>query len=322
LVAELGIYPKDKSKQDLSKMHFNSLFLMAMGASTVLAHLHGHERRHAHLQHRNAAQEMEGRAVGDPVTATIDGKVVTWLDDYSGSPTQPANNQPPSSSSTSVQSPAPTSPSTSSTSNGGSTGFGGRTPSSGSGITKQGNCGVPYGSNIILIDNNDADKYDYVIQINGCPNTKYTVGFWNKIGPDGKMDGPYGHATLIFTVNPGETKTVAIDEDTQGAFGITTGDSLPTDNYGGYDCTWGEFDFCNADNNNWSGFDVSIIQAQAAGRTPEDLEICDPAAGVCSCVKQGGSNISNAYTQSQANQGGIGGNLPAGKVKLVATLCP
>jgi len=302
-------------------MHFSSLFFMAMGASTVLARLHGHERRHAHLQHRNAAQEIEGRGIGDPVIATIDGKVVSWDNNYSGgSPTQPANSQPPSSTTTSDSSPAPTS-----TSNGGdqySTGFGGRTTSTGSGITKNGNCGVPYGSNIILIDNNDANKYDYTIQINGCPNTKYTVGFWNKMGPDGKMDGWYGHATLIFAVNPGETKTVAIDEDTQGAFGITTGDSLPVDQYGGYDCPWGEFDFCNLDNNKWSGFDVSIIQAQAAGRTPEDLEICDPAANVCSSVKQGGSNVSNAYTQSQANQGGIGGNIPAGKVKLVATLCP
>jgi len=153
----------------------SSLFFMAMGASTVLARLHGHERRHAHLQHRNAAQEIEGRGVGDPVIATIDGKVVSWVDNYSGSPTQPAANyQPPSSTSTSAPSPAPT------TSNGGgqSTGFGGRTPSTGSGINKKGNCGVPYGSNIILIDNGDADKYDYVIQINGCPapNTLWASG--------------------------------------------------------------------------------------------------------------------------------------------------
>ncbi|KAN0078526.1 hypothetical protein V8E54_005039 [Elaphomyces granulatus] len=305
-------------------MHFSrSLFFMAMGASMVLARLHGHERRHAHVQHRNAAQAIEERGVGDPVTATINGKVVTWLDNYSGgSPTQPADYQPPSATTTSNSLPASTSPISSPSNGTYSTGFGGRTASTGTGINKKGNCGEPYGSNIILIDNDDADKYNYVIQIVGCPSTKYTVGFWNKIGRDGNLDGWYGDATLNFVVNPGETKTVAVDDDTQGAFGITTGNSLPRDQYGGYDCTWGEFDFCNSDNNNWSGFDVSIIQAQAAGRTPEDLEICDPAAGVCSCVKQGGSYVSNAYTKSQASQGGIGGNLPAGKVKLVATLCP
>lgn len=42
--------------------------------------------RHAHVHARNA----EKRAVGDMVTATIDGQVVSWVNEYSGEPTTAA----------------------------------------------------------------------------------------------------------------------------------------------------------------------------------------------------------------------------------------
>lgn len=58
-----------------------------------------HQRRHAHRhKHRSVKAADEKRAVGDVVTATIDGQVVTWINEYDGGapskPTPPPASQP------------------------------------------------------------------------------------------------------------------------------------------------------------------------------------------------------------------------------------
>jgi len=53
-----------------------AVFGQAMGATV---HRHGH----AHL-HQKKGEEAAKRAVGDVVTATIDGKIVTWVNEYDG----------------------------------------------------------------------------------------------------------------------------------------------------------------------------------------------------------------------------------------------
>jgi len=60
---------------------------------------HGHGHAHAHLHHaREPAPVVEERQLGAPVTATIDGVVVSWLNDWSGQPTAaPAAAAPASS---------------------------------------------------------------------------------------------------------------------------------------------------------------------------------------------------------------------------------
>lgn len=197
-----------------------------------------------------------------------------------------------------------------------SKGFGGRTSSAGGSIdTYHGNVGTPWGSNIIEISEGDASQYKYVAQIQGKNTEPWTVVFWNKFGPDGKLDGHYGRSALTFTLSPGETKYVAFDENTQGGFGAVSG-SLPTGTHGAYSCTWGEFDFGNLDNNEWSGFDVSAIQAQMSGHDVQGMKICDAQGGVCSSISKGGKSISNAYSQAETDIGGIGGNLQNGPVRL------
>jgi hypothetical protein len=143
---------------------------------------------------------------------------------------------------------------------------------------------------------------------------------WNKIGSDGKMDGWYGNACHSFTLAAGATKYYAFDTDSQGGWTAAKG-SIPTNDYGSYASTWGEFDFGSTANDGWSGFDVSAIQAQNAGLTVQGMKICSALSdGTCSSITTGAGTVDNAYTAALASEGGIGGNLVAGAVRLAVTL--
>ncbi|PYH88462.1 hypothetical protein BO71DRAFT_136548 [Aspergillus ellipticus CBS 707.79] len=195
-------------------------------------------------------------------------------------------------------------------------GFGAVTTSSSTGVTYSGNVGSPWGSNIIEVSSSKAHEYKYVIQVKGSNTSPWFVSFWNKIGPDGKMDGWYGHSALNFSLAAGETRYVAFDEDSQGGWGAAEGDSLPTDEYGGYSCTWGEFDFGDTENESWSGWDVSAIQAQNANQTVQGMRICEYEGKQCSYITEGAGEVVNAYTASEASVDGIGGTVSAGALRL------
>ncbi|CEL06507.1 Putative Allergen Asp f 4 [Aspergillus calidoustus] len=200
------------------------------------------------------------------------------------------------------------------------TGFGERTNSSGSGVSYTGNVGSPWGSNIIEVDSSSASSYKYVIQLTGSSSADWFVSFWNKIGPDGQMDGWYGHSALNFTLAAGETRYVAFDEDSQGGWGAAEGSSLPTDQYGGYACTWGEFDFGSTINDGWSGWDVSAIQAQNADLTVQGMKICTAAGEDCSYITTDAASVVNAYTAAEAAVDGIGGSVTEGAVRLAVEI--
>ncbi|RHZ66764.1 putative allergen Asp F4-like [Aspergillus thermomutatus] len=199
-------------------------------------------------------------------------------------------------------------------------GFGDRTNSSGSGVEYTGNVGNPWGSNIIEVAASTASQYKYVVQFTGSNTNDWFVSFWNKVGPDGKLDGWYGHSALNFTLAAGETKYVAFDENSQGGWGAAEGDSLPTDEYGGYACTWGEFDFGDTNNDEWSGWDVSAIQAQNADLTVQGMKICDHNGDSCSYITTDAAEVVNAYTAAEASVDGIGGSVSSGAVRLAVEL--
>lgn len=199
-------------------------------------------------------------------------------------------------------------------------GFGGTTEPTGSGDTYQGNVGIPYGSNLVEVPAADACGYQYVVRFQGSDTDEWTVVFWNKYGPDGRMDGWYRKGCLQFTLRPGDTKYVAIAPDSQGAWAAAPGATIPTDLYGGYAATWGEFDCGSAINEGWSGFDVSAIQAQNAGLAVQGMQICDVLRSVCSSVTPNALRVENAYISSLAAVGGLGGNLDPGPVRLNVTI--
>ncbi|KAI9927124.1 hypothetical protein ASPWEDRAFT_122132 [Aspergillus wentii DTO 134E9] len=195
-------------------------------------------------------------------------------------------------------------------------GFGKRTTASGTGNTYKGNVGSPWGSNIIEVSSAKAHNYKYVVKFTGSNKDPWTVVIWNKIGPDGKMDGWYGHSALNLTIEAGESKYVAFDVNSQGGWGAAKGTKLPTDNYGGYSCTWGEFDFGDSKNKAWSGWDVSAIQAQAASQDVQGMRICESSGSRCSYITTGAEKVVNAYTKDMAAIDGIGGKVNTDAVRL------
>jgi Predicted solute binding protein len=199
-------------------------------------------------------------------------------------------------------------------------GFGIVTNSSGSGDTYIGNVGSPYGSNILKIDSSVASEYKYVVEFTGSNTEDWLVVIWNKYSEDGTMDGWYGNACHNFTIASGETVYYAFDVDSQGGWAAHKG-SIPTNDYGSYASTWGEFDFGSTTNDGWSGFDVSAITAQEADMSVQGMKICSKVRSTtCSSITTGTGTVSNAYTSDLANEGGIGGNLSAGPIRLAVTL--
>jgi hypothetical protein len=123
------------------------------------------------------------------------------------------------------------------------------------------------------------------------------------------MDGWFGHSAVTLTLNAGETKYVAFDEDTNGGWAAAKGTEIPLDISGGYASTWGEFDVGSTGNNGWSGFDVSAIVPQNAGLTVQGMKICEETSGVCSSISPDAAVVDNAYTKAETDVGGIGGNI-------------
>ncbi|GIJ99181.1 hypothetical protein Aspvir_001307 [Aspergillus viridinutans] len=305
------------------------LLLAALTAGSSVARMHGHERRHLH-------HAGEKRAVGDTVYATIDGVLVSWINEWSGQAKTVdkavAQPTPATNADRKGLAAAPTASTVepSSSSSGVSVdwintptddeycteGFGGRTEPSGSGIFYKGNVGIPWGSNIIEVCPEKAKKYKHVAQFVGSNTDPWTVVFWNKIGPDGGLNGWYGHSALTITLQPGETKYVAFDENSQGGWGAAKGTELPKDQYGGYSCTWGEFDFDSTINHGWSGWDVSAIQAMNAGHEVQGMKICNHAGELCSVITHGLSKVIDAYTADLAYVDGIGGKVLPGPTRL------
>ncbi|KAL2809347.1 hypothetical protein BJX63DRAFT_364148 [Aspergillus granulosus] len=318
------------------------LLLTALTAGSAVARMHGHQRRHAHQKIH------EERAVGDMVTVTMDGKVVSWVNTYAGPDTATATadvnvNVAVATATTTAVAAASTSTSSSDSSDDDEeavssasgtcsnwyetsdsysrSGFGEATEANLlEYIWYKGNVGNPWGSNIIEVAEEKACKYKYVVKFNGAESDAWTIVFWNKFGPDGKLTGWYGNSALTLTINPGETKYVAFDEDTQGAWGAAKGTSLPVDEYGGYSCTWGEFDFGNTGNDGWSGWDVSAIQAQFANQEVQGMKICTHSGDGCSYITNLAAQVDNAYTKAEEGVDGIGGNTVAGAVRLVVDI--
>ncbi|KAJ5815729.1 hypothetical protein N7474_007506 [Penicillium riverlandense] len=200
-------------------------------------------------------------------------------------------------------------------------GFGGRTAPQDTNIQYRGNIGRPWGSNIIGVSPAEAHLYKYVVQFSGPETEPWTVTVWNKVGPTGKMDGWYGHAALTFVLHPHEVRYVAFDEDSEGGWAAGPGeDGLPTDAWGGYTTTWGEFSFGDVENGGWSGWDVSAIQAQLAGQHVQGMRICMADGKGCSIVGRNANKVINAYTDSKRHRNGIGGATGPGPVRLVANI--
>ncbi|KAM7193405.1 hypothetical protein V8F33_007784 [Rhypophila sp. PSN 637] len=176
-----------------------------------------------------------------------------------------------------------------------------------------GRCG--WNSNMIVIPNEIADKYDYIQTYTNVAQEEYEVRCWNKIGPDGGLTGQFSVTMdkhLKFKLAPGETKTLAFDHNTQGVCAFAP-KSIPLTPFGQLAGNWVEFDWENTSNNKWSGADCSSLVAQHYDMDVPGCSVCEGT--VCSIIHPGGVG-KNAYTKGMEKLDGIGLNIVPGPATM------
>jgi hypothetical protein len=176
--------------------------------------------------------------------------------------------------------------------------------------------GCPWNSNILLVPSEIADQYKYVQNYKNVASEPYQVICGNKMGDDDKLTGMFevaGQNTLKFTLQPGETKTVVVQPNTQAVCAFApqkkAGDPFPKTPFGQYAGDWVETDSENKSNGGWSGADCSSLVAQHYDMDVPGCSVC--SQGTCSDIFPGGRGV-NAYTKGMEQLDGIGLNLNAG----------
>jgi hypothetical protein len=171
------------------------------------------------------------------------------------------------------------------------------------------NGGCAWNSNLMVVPNSIAKKYKYVQKYTNVADEPYQVICANKMGADGGLTGMFkveGQKQLVFMLQPGETKTVVADGNTQGVCAFAPNE-VPTTIHGQYAGVWAEFDFENTSNKGWSGADCSSLVAQHYNM---DVPGCRMAQGGVDSIIHPGGIGENAYTKGMEKLDGIGLNIP------------
>jgi hypothetical protein len=177
-------------------------------------------------------------------------------------------------------------------------------------IAYTGNTGAPgnYGCNLMVVDNDVADKYKYTTTFTNKAGDDQKCVCFLKIGPKGLIDGFFnGNEALSFDLPAGGEKVVAADENTQGGCACGSG-SVPLTKDG---------QFGNESNKGWSGADASCLVSAAHNLDIPALSVCDDTT--CSTINAGGTGT-NAFLGGMEALDGLGLNLPAGDAHLKVTI--
>jgi hypothetical protein len=184
-------------------------------------------------------------------------------------------------------------------------------------IASVGNIGTAdsYGCNMMVVDNSFVTKFDYTAQYTNVADEPYEVVLGLKIGREGKINGFWDSVTS-FKLQPGETKTVVHEADTQG-FAAFAPNSVPKTSWGQWAGVWVEFDFASGRNNKWSGADCSsLVAASQPGLAVPGCMVCDADdASTCSKIFPGGAGV-NAFIAGTAELDGLGINKAPGPLHL------
>lgn len=186
-------------------------------------------------------------------------------------------------------------------------------------IAYKGNTGTSdnYGCNIMTVSKSVASQYKYTATFNNAVSEEQSCVCFNKIGPDGGINGFWkGNQAISFTLPADGSEIVAFEANSQGGCVCGVGE-VPTTTIGQFAGTWLEFDFGNESNDNWSGADASCLVSAANGLDIPALEVC--GHGTCSTIETGGTGT-NAYLGGMEAEDGVGLNLAAGKVRLTITV--
>ncbi|KAM0561290.1 hypothetical protein ACHAPJ_003169 [Fusarium lateritium] len=186
-------------------------------------------------------------------------------------------------------------------------------------IAATGNTGVEgdFGCNIMTVDSDVADKYDYVTTFKNAASVEKNCVCFNKIGPKGLIDGFWkNNQALTFTVPASGSQDVAFDEDSQGGC-VCAGGDIPTTSIGQWAGTWLEFDFGSKRNKGWSGADASCLVSAANKEKIPGLRVC--GHNTCSTINPGGTG-KNAYLAGMEDEDGVGLNIAPGKARLTVDI--
>jgi hypothetical protein len=168
------------------------------------------------------------------------------------------------------------------------------------------NVGSPYNSNMQLIDASQKGQFKYTNTFTNNTDKPQTVTLWNKTGQNGNPnDGQnFDKSTpKTFTLEPGQSQTVAFDTNSSVAWSVSKdGSAKPGVNSGQ---TWGEATFANSATG-WSGYDVS--QISPAGHNG-NMSISNEATG--KTVTQ-----ANAWQTPSDDPAGKDVGVPAGPLHL------
>ncbi|KKY19516.1 putative allergen asp f 4 [Phaeomoniella chlamydospora] len=313
-------------------MKFTSALLLTAVSAGALA-------QPAHRRHQKFHDQK--RAVGDIVVVTMDGQVVSWVNEYDGSAatttaaaasaTAPAETSATATASVEVSSGETSASSTASASSASNSGSAStysdfcssssknkRATSEEIAYTGNTGCDGEWGTNWKLIDSDLVDDYDYTatFTLDDSNTEDWKCVCWNKIAPDGTISGWFGHSAVSFTLSPGSTQNVAIDSNTQGGCSCGEG-SVPKSSYGAWAGTWLELDVDNTSNDGWSGTDISSLVA-----TDADMDVQGMSVTWDSCtstILSDGSGT-NAYVEGTNDLDGVGCNIPAGSLNLAVTV--
>lgn len=296
----------------------------------------------ARPSHRHAQFHDGKRAVGDMVTAVIDGVAVEWVNEYAGGATATADaasattaastavtTTAAAEASTTAEASSTASSSTASSSAASNsdevTEYTSFCSSSSKRATTEeiayagsGTSSSDYGCNQLLISSDLVDSYDYTatFTLDDSNSDDWSCVCWNKIGPDGGINGWFGHAAVSFSLSPGTSQNVAFEENSQG--GCTCGSgSVPMSSSGEYAGTWVEFDMANTSNDDWSGADASALVAQAADMSVQGLKVSHSS---CDSTILAGGSATNAYISGMEDVDGTGCNISPGNVNLAVTV--
>ncbi len=176
-----------------------------------------------------------------------------------------------------------------------------------------GNVGSPYGSNMLPLTDCDTSGNEYSITFTNSESSPIKVALWNKVGDDNAtpgrvLTGATRNAWYMFPLEAGQSAAFAVAPNSQIAFSQACNRNPAN---GQFDCTWGEADFADAQNSNWSGYDRSSLP-NGAGNTGL-LTVC---ADGFDCSSQSEHSFTSF---SQKNTGGKT-NIPAGPAHIKVTM--
>ncbi|HET6346982.1 MAG TPA: hypothetical protein VFH51_18750 [Myxococcota bacterium] len=128
-----------------------------------------------------------------------------------------------------------------------------------------GNIGSPPGSNIQVLDKGqDPSQYAYTNTYTNDGTQPQVINIWNSGGTTGKVGtGQSETPAKTFTLQPGESRTVAFDTDSHVGWSAS-----PNGTNQGY--TWGEASFGTAQppgSAGWSGYNLSQINGNQGNMT-------------------------------------------------------